>query len=68
MPTATAGLNSARIALRPTPTTLEYYARASWIDVVPVMVQNLLAESFDNAGKIDVLGRGVVGSARNTRS
>jgi cholesterol transport system auxiliary component len=42
VPTATAGLNSARIALRPTPTTLEYYAGASWIDVVPVMVQNLV--------------------------
>ena len=61
VPTATAGLNNARIALRPTATTLEYYARANWIDVVPVMVQNLLVESFDNAGKIDVLGRGVVG-------
>jgi cholesterol transport system auxiliary component len=61
VPTATAGLNSARIALRPTPTTLEYYAGASWIDVVPVMVQNLLLESFDNTGKIDVLGREVVG-------
>jgi cholesterol transport system auxiliary component len=60
-PTATAGLNSARIALRPTPTTLEYYAHASWIDVVPMMVQNLLIESFDNTGKIGVLGRGVVG-------
>jgi cholesterol transport system auxiliary component len=61
VPTATAGLNNARIALRPSPTTLEYYAHASWIDVVPVMVQNLLIESFDNAGRIDVLGRGVVG-------
>ncbi len=61
VPTATAGLNNARIALRPTPTTLEYYAHANWIDVVPVMVQNLLIELFDNAGKIDVLGRGVVG-------
>ncbi len=61
VPTATAGLNNARIALRPTATTLEYYARANWIDVVPVMVQNLLVELFDNAGKIDVLGRGVVG-------
>jgi cholesterol transport system auxiliary component len=61
VPTATAGLNSARIALRPTPTTLEYYAGASWIDVVPVMVQNLLLESLDNTGKIDVLGREVVG-------
>jgi cholesterol transport system auxiliary component len=61
VPTATAGLNSARIALRPTPTTLEYYAGASWIDVVPVMVQNLLLESLDNTGKVDVLGREVVG-------
>jgi cholesterol transport system auxiliary component len=61
VPTATAGLNVARIALRPTPTTLEYYARASWIDVVPVMVQNLLTEALDHAGSLDVLGRGVVG-------
>ena len=61
VPTATAGLNTARIALQPTPTTLQYYAAASWIDVLPVMVQNLLIESFDNAGTIDVLGREVVG-------
>jgi cholesterol transport system auxiliary component len=61
VPTATAGLNSARIALRPTPTTLEYYAGASWIDVVPVMVQNLLLESLDNTGRIDAIGREVVG-------
>ena len=61
VPTATAGLNVARIALRPTPTTLDYYARASWIEVAPVMVQNLLTESLDNAGRLDVLGRGVVG-------
>lgn len=61
VPTATAGLNSVRIALRPTPTTLEYYAGARWVDVVPVMIQNLLLESLDNTGRIDVLGREVVG-------
>jgi cholesterol transport system auxiliary component len=60
VPTATAGLNTARIALRPTPTTLDYYADASWIDVVPVMVQNLLFESFDNTGKLDEIGREAV--------
>jgi cholesterol transport system auxiliary component len=60
VPTATAGLNTARIALRPTPTTLDYYADASWIDVVPVMVQNLLFESFDNTGKLDAIGREAV--------
>ncbi len=57
VPTATAGLNTAKIALKPTPTRLEYYARARWVDVVPVMVQNLLLESFDNSRHIDVLSR-----------
>jgi cholesterol transport system auxiliary component len=61
VPTATAGLNTARIALRPTPTTLEYYAGASWVDVLPVMVQQLIAESFDNANRVDVIGRDVIG-------
>ncbi|MGH6945190.1 MAG: ABC-type transport auxiliary lipoprotein family protein [Geminicoccaceae bacterium] len=61
VPSATAGLNTARIALRPAPTTLEYYGGASWIDVLPIMVQTLLIESFDNAGGIDVLGREMVG-------
>jgi cholesterol transport system auxiliary component len=61
VPTATAGLNTARIALFPTTTTLEYYAGARWVDVVPVMVQNLLLESLDNAASLDVLGREVVG-------
>ena len=61
VPTATAGLNTARIALRPTPTTLDYYAGGQWIDVMPVMVQNLLIESFDNSDRIDVLGRETVG-------
>lgn len=61
VPTATAGLNTGRIALRPTPTTLEYYAGATWIDVLPVMVQQLIAESFDNAERVDVIGRDVIG-------
>lgn len=61
VPSARAGLNSARIALKPTPTTLDYYADGAWVDVVPVMVQNLLLESLDNAGRIDTLGSAVVG-------
>jgi len=61
VPTAAAGLNVARIALRPTRTTLEFYAGAIWIDALPVMVQNLLIESLDNTDRIDVLGREVVG-------
>ncbi len=61
VPTAAAGLNTARIAVKPTPTQFEYYARARWVDVVPVMTQTLLLESFDNSEKIDVLGRGAYG-------
>lgn len=60
-PTATAGLNTARIALKPSPTQFEYYAGAQWVDVVPVMTQTLLLESFDNSKKIDILGRGAYG-------
>ncbi len=61
VPSATAGLNTARIAVKPTPTQFEYYARAQWVDVVPVMTQTLLLESFDNSEKINVLGRGAYG-------
>lgn len=61
VPTATAGLNTARVALKPTPTQFEYYAGARWVDVVPVMTQTLLLESFDNSERIDVLGRGAYG-------
>ncbi|HET6469462.1 MAG TPA: ABC-type transport auxiliary lipoprotein family protein [Geminicoccaceae bacterium] len=53
---ATAGLNTTRIALRPSPFELQYYAGALWIDVVPVMIRTLLIESFENSGKIDAIG------------
>ncbi len=56
-PTAAAGLNSARIALKPTPTMLEYYAGATWTEVLPVMVHGLVIESFDNTGSVDAFDR-----------
>ncbi len=56
-PQAAAGLNTARIARRPTPTTLDYFARAVWTDVAPKLVQTLLVESFENTGKIVAVGR-----------
>ena len=57
LPIAQAGLNIARIALRRTPTSLEYYARSNWIDTAPLMIQTLLVESFENSGKIVSVGR-----------
>jgi cholesterol transport system auxiliary component len=65
IPTATGGLNTPRIAVKPDPTMLEYYAGGAWVDVLPVMVQTLLLESLDNSGSIDVLGREVVGVRAN---
>lgn len=56
-PLAEAGLNTARIALRHSPVTLEYFARANWIDTAPLMVQTLIVESFENTGKIVAVGR-----------
>ena len=57
VPIAEAGLNTARIALKRTPISLEYYERANWIDTAPIMVQTLLVESFENSGRIVGVGR-----------
>ena len=61
LPLANAGLNTTRIALWPTPTQLEYYARSSWTDRGPAMVLTLMIESFENSDKIVSVGRESVG-------
>ena len=57
VPSADAALNTQRIALRRSPISLEYYARANWVDSTPQMVQRLLVESFENSGRIVSIGR-----------
>ena len=59
-PIAEAGLNTTRIALRHSPVTLEYYARAEWVDRAPLLVQTLLIESFEATRKIVAVGRNSV--------
>jgi cholesterol transport system auxiliary component len=56
-PTASSGLNTSRIAVRPLPTSIDYYAGVIWVDVVPVMVRTLMIETLENSGKIDVFSR-----------
>lgn len=56
-PVADAGLNTTRIALQRTPMRLEYYARSSWTDRAPAMLQTLMIESFENSNKIISVGR-----------
>lgn len=60
-PIAAAGLSSSRIALKRHPLRLEYYAKTSWTDLAPKMVQTLIVESFENSGKIISVGRDSAG-------
>ena len=57
VPVAPGGLDTERIALMRSPTTLDYFANAAWTDRAPIMVQGLLVESFENTGKIGAIGR-----------
>ncbi len=57
LPVAAQGLNTPRIALKRSPVSVEYYARALWTDAAPVMVQTLLIESFENTRRIVSVSR-----------
>ena len=59
-PIAAAGINTTRIALKRSPTTLDYFAGAEWTDRGPALVQTLMIESFENTGKIISVGRETV--------
>jgi cholesterol transport system auxiliary component len=60
-PTAPAGLDTARIALSRSAFTLDYYAKSAWTDNAPLMVQNLLIESFESTRSIVGVGREAIG-------
>jgi cholesterol transport system auxiliary component len=55
-PTAESALDTARIALTRSPTTLDYFADAAWTDRLSAMVQTLLIASLDNAHRIAAVG------------
>lgn len=61
VPTAPAGLDTNRIAVRETATKISYIKDVTWIDRVPSLVQTLLVESFENSGRIVAVGRESVG-------
>ena len=61
VPVADAGLATTRVALQRAPTQMEYYARTSWTDRAPLMIQTLMIESFENSGRIVAVGRESVG-------
>ncbi|HEY0838113.1 MAG TPA: ABC-type transport auxiliary lipoprotein family protein [Azospirillum sp.] len=56
-PVAPAGLDTPRIAVARTPTSIDYFADVSWTDRAPNMVQGVLIESFEDSGRIVSVGR-----------
>jgi cholesterol transport system auxiliary component len=56
MPTAEAALDTTRIALTRSPTTLDYFAASAWTDRLTTLMQALLVESFDNAHRLAAVG------------
>ena len=57
VPASAAALDTDRIALSRSPTTIDYFADAAWTDRAPLMVQTLLVESFENSGQITAVAR-----------
>ncbi len=57
IPEAAQSLDTTRIALSKSATTIDYFANAAWPDRVPVLVQGHLVEAFERSGKIIAVGR-----------
>jgi cholesterol transport system auxiliary component len=55
-PSAPAALDTRRIALVPTPLSLDYYAGVEWADRVPFLVQSALVEGFAKSRAIRAAG------------
>ena len=57
IPSASDSLDTDRIALMRSNTTMDYYANAQWPDRLPLMVQTALLENFENSGRITQVAR-----------
>jgi cholesterol transport system auxiliary component len=55
VPAAEAALDTPRIALSRSATTLDYFADAAWTDRLPLMLEARLVDSFDNAHRLVAL-------------
>jgi len=61
VPSAPAGLDTARIALSRSAVSIDYFADSEWIDRVPLMVQTALLDSFESSGAITAIDREAIG-------
>ncbi|MFA3918424.1 ABC-type transport auxiliary lipoprotein family protein [Ruegeria hyattellae] len=60
-PTATAAVNTDRIAVQPNVFEVQYLPRSRWVDRAPLIIQALMIESYENTGKVAAVGRSAVG-------
>jgi cholesterol transport system auxiliary component len=60
-PDASASLDTERIALSRTATTMDYFAKAAWTDRVPATIQRLLIQTFDTSNRIVSVDRDTTG-------
>ncbi len=51
-PVASLALDSARIAVLPTPGELQFYRGVAWSDPVPDLLQTLIVHAFEDSGRI----------------
>jgi cholesterol transport system auxiliary component len=57
VPASAVALDTDRIALSRSATTIDYFADAAWTDRAPLLVQSLLVQSFENSGRITAIAR-----------
>jgi cholesterol transport system auxiliary component len=60
-PDAAASLDTSRIALTRSATTMDYFANAAWTDRVTLLVQRQLIQAFDSSGRIVSVDRDTSG-------
>jgi len=56
-PDAPASLDTERIALTRSATTMDYFANAAWNDRAPLLIQRLLVQAFEESGRIMAVSR-----------
>jgi cholesterol transport system auxiliary component len=61
-PSASAGLDTRRIALSTTPLSLDYFEGAEWADSVPLIVRSALVEGFEASGAVAAVGSASLGA------
>ena len=61
VPTATAAVNTDQIAVQPSALRVQYLPGARWVDRVPLFVQALLIESFENSNRVPAVGGSGIG-------